>query len=276
MNVLVETVPVASPLPCPSCATRRPLKVAAGGKVTRLLDLVLASVLFVLTFPLMLLVAMLVRLTSRGPALYVQTRVGHGGKPFSIYKFRTMRQNVELVSGAQWSRPGDSRVTWLGRFLRVSHFDELPQLVNVLLGHMSLVGPRPERPEFVPQLAAAIPGYADRLLVRPGVTGLAQVQLPADTDLDSVRRKLLYDRWHIENRTLWLDVRLIVCTGLKVFCLPMSFCRRILWIPDPGRVAPVPAASNRVPNTTADAPSDGEISIVTRQGEARPQMEGVS
>jgi hypothetical protein len=146
-----------------------------------------------------------------------------------------MYHDCEKHSGARWARPGDSRVTWLGGFLRASHLDELPQLINVLLGHMSLVGPRPERPEFVPQLVAALPDYADRLLVRPGVTGPAQVYLPADTDLNSVRRKLVYDRWYVENHTLWLDVRLIACTSLKVFLLPMRLCCPLFRIPDPGR-----------------------------------------
>lgn len=212
----------------------------------RALDLALASVLFVLTLPLMLVVAVLVRLTSPGPALYVQTRVGKGGKPFPIYKFRSMRHDCEKVGGPQWARPGDTRVTWLGRFLRASHLDELPQLLNVILGHMSLVGPRPERPEFVPGLAEVIPGYTARLLVRPGVTGLAQLRLPADTDLDSVRRKIVYDRWYVKNRSLWLDLRLISCTALKVFLLPMGHCCRLFRIPDPGREKPVAAESQRV------------------------------
>jgi lipopolysaccharide/colanic/teichoic acid biosynthesis glycosyltransferase len=237
------------------------------------LDLLSAAVLFVLTFPVMFLVAALVRLTSRGPAFYSQTRVGLDGKPFRIYKFRTMRHNCEKDTGAQWSRPGDSRITWLGRILRVTHLDELPQLFNVLLGHMSLVGPRPERPEFVPQLAAAIPGYADRLRVRPGVTGLAQVYLPADTDLASVQRKLAYDRWYIENRTLWLDIRLIACTALKVFCLPMGVCCRLFRIPNPGKQRPLlpPPAAPAV----ADRPSSAEIRIV-EVNRAGAQMEAVS
>jgi lipopolysaccharide/colanic/teichoic acid biosynthesis glycosyltransferase len=212
--------------------------------VKRLIDLALAAVLFLLCLPLMLLLAALVRLTSRGPALYVQTRVGRGGRPFPIFKFRTMRHNCEKDSGARWARPGDSRVTWMGHFLRLSHLDELPQLANVLLGHMSLVGPRPERPEFVPQLTAAVPGYADRLAVRPGVTGLAQLYLPADTDVESVRRKVVYDRWYVEHRTLWLDLRLIACTALKVILLPMRACCRAFCLPDPGR-QPTPAASPR-------------------------------
>jgi lipopolysaccharide/colanic/teichoic acid biosynthesis glycosyltransferase len=232
--------------------------------VKRIVDLALAVVLFLLCLPVMLLLAVLVRLSSRGPALYVQTRVGRGGQPFPIFKFRTMHHNCEKDTGAQWARPGDSRVTWMGRFLRVSHLDELPQLVNVLLGHMSLVGPRPERPEFVPQLSAAVPGYADRLAVRPGVTGLAQLRLHADTDLDSVRRKIVCDRWYVENRTLWLDLRLISCTALKVILLPMTACCRLFGIPDPGR--------RQAPGASSPHPEEVLAPHVSFE-EARMQME---
>jgi lipopolysaccharide/colanic/teichoic acid biosynthesis glycosyltransferase len=138
-----------------------------------------------------------------------------GGALFTLYKIRTMAVDSEK-DGPRWSMPGDRRVTRVGQFLRRTHLDELPQLWNVLRGDMSLVGPRPERPEFVPQLAAAIPGYEDRLAVRPGVTGLAQVQLPADTDLNSVRRKLAYDLYYVERGGLWLDLRLMAATAFKV------------------------------------------------------------
>jgi lipopolysaccharide/colanic/teichoic acid biosynthesis glycosyltransferase len=180
-----------------------------------------------------------------------------------------MRTDAEK-DGAQWARPGDSRVTRVGRFLRVSHLDELPQLVNVLLGHMSLVGPRPERPEFVPPLAAAIPGYADRLLVRPGVTGLAQLYLPADTDLDSVRRKLVYDRWYIDNRSLWLDVRVIGCTALKVLLLPMATCCRLFRLPDPGRQR---SAAEPVTAPRVEAPPSSVEIALPRPEALQMQME---
>ena len=142
------------------------------------------------------------KLTSRGPALYLQLRMGRNGKPFPIYKIRTMHYQCEKKSGAQWSTPGDSRILPLGRWLRRMHIDELPQLWNVIRGDMSLIGPRPERPEFVPQLEQAIAHYGQRLLLRPGVTGLAQVQLPADTDLNSVRTKLAYDLYYLRQRRL--------------------------------------------------------------------------
>src|SRR5262249_48162069 len=151
-----------------------------------------ALALFVLTAPVTLLAMLLVRLTSRGPAIYVQRRVGRGGREFRIYKIRSMYHDCERKSGACWASKHDPRVTPLGRVLRRTHFDELPQLWNVLRGDMSLIGPRPERPEFVDKLACAIPRYRERLWILPGVTGFAQVQLPADTDLESVQLKVTY------------------------------------------------------------------------------------
>ena len=228
-----------------------------------ILDFAIALVLFVVTFPLMLMVGLLVRLTSYGPAIYSQLRVGRGGKPFWIYKFRTMRHECEKGSGAQWSHPGDSRITVVGRFLRASHLDELPQLLNVLFGQMSLVGPRPERPEFTPRLTQVIPSYERRMLVRPGVTGLAQVQLPPDSDLNSVRRKLQYDLWYIDQGSVWLDLRLILCTAMKVVFLPMPLCCRLLGVPGsilverPREVAriPSPTATPEVPVVEVQPPA---------------------
>jgi lipopolysaccharide/colanic/teichoic acid biosynthesis glycosyltransferase len=191
----------------------------------------LAAVIALLAVPALVVVAVLVKLTSRGPVIYSQTRLGRGGRPFRIYKFRTMWHNCERHSGPRWSTPGDPRVTPLGRFLRVTHLDELPQLWNVLKGDMSLVGPRPERPELIPALEQAIPAYRQRLQVRPGVTGLAQVQLPPDTDLASVRRKLAYDLYHVEHGGLLLDLRLIACTGLAVLGVPYAVLAYLLRIP---------------------------------------------
>src|SRR5439155_3688120 len=134
--------------------------------------------------------ALLITLSSPGPVVYTQTRLGRSGRRFTIYKLRTMRHNCEAASGIRWATKGDSRVTRVGKMLRATHIDELPQLVNVIRGDMSLVGPRPERPEIAAGLAQAIRDYPLRHRVRPGVTGLAQIQLQADTDLGSVRRKL--------------------------------------------------------------------------------------
>ena len=180
----------------------------------------LAGVLIVLAAPVLLLTALAVKLTSRGPVLYSQTRVGKNGKLFTLYKIRSMFHDCEKDSGARWSTPGDSRITPIGAFLRKTHLDELPQLWNVLRGDMSLVGPRPERPEFTPALERAIPHYRDRLAVRPGVTGLAQVQLAPDTDMTSVRRKLAYDLYYIRYRGLCLDLRLIACTAVHMAGVP--------------------------------------------------------
>jgi lipopolysaccharide/colanic/teichoic acid biosynthesis glycosyltransferase len=192
-----------------------------------------ALLMMVVAAPVILVAALLVQLTSRGPAFYSQTRVGRFGRPFTIYKLRSMTHNCERLSGAQWSKPGDARVTPFGRFLRWSHIDELPQLWNVLRGDMSLVGPRPERPEFVPQLDQVIPHYADRLLVKPGLTGLAQVQLPPDTDLASVRRKLSYDLYYCRHMSPWLDLAICLCTPLYIFKLPRWIGVKLFLVPHP-------------------------------------------
>lgn len=183
----------------------------------RVADIAAAVCLLLLSAPILLMACLLVKLTSRGPVLYSQTRVGRGGRPFTIWKIRSMYHNCEQASGIQWSKKGDSRVTPIGRFLRRSHIDELPQLWNILKGDMSLIGPRPERPEFVPQLEAAIPRYRERLLVLPGVTGLAQVHLGPDTDLSSVERKLAFDLYYIKNLTFWGDLRIVLATVVHVF-----------------------------------------------------------
>jgi lipopolysaccharide/colanic/teichoic acid biosynthesis glycosyltransferase len=194
------------------------------GKVV--FDFVVSLVLFILALPVLLLTALLVKLTSRGPALYSQVRLGKNGRPYAMYKFRTMAHDCEKFSGACWSRPGDPRVTALGRMLRATHLDELPQLWNILRGEMSLIGPRPERPEFVPALARAIPSYRGRLQVRPGITGLAQVQLPPDTDIAAVRRKLAHDLYYIRHLSWWLDIRILACTVLHLSGIPChALCR---------------------------------------------------
>ncbi len=221
--------PCARPLPVPRWRVMRDSTWYPAGKVA--LDFVAAVVLLVLLTPVILLAMLLVKLTSRGPAIYTQTRMGLNGKPFTIFKLRTMVYRCERLTGATWSRPGDPRVTPVGRFLRKTHLDELPQLINVILGQMSLVGPRPERPEFLPQLEQEIPHYRERLQVRPGVTGLAQVQLPPDTDLDSVRLKLAYDLYYVQQASFWLDVRIILSTALKMAGLSFALLRRLFRIP---------------------------------------------
>ena len=175
--------------------------------------------------------ALLVKLTSSGPAFYWQTRTGKNGRLFTIYKLRTMYHNCESASGPRWSTPGDARITPLGHILRRTHIDELPQLWNVVRGDMALVGPRPERPEFIPGLAQALPHYPDRLLVRPGMTGLAQVQLPPDTDLDSVRRKLAYDLYYVRHVSVWLDSRVLAGTLFYLLRLPLDLLPRLRLVP---------------------------------------------
>ena len=189
--------------------------------------------LLLLTAPIVIVAMVLVRLTSRGPALYQQERLGLGGEVFTIYKIRTMHRDSERHSGATWSLPGDPRITPVGRVLRSTHLDELPQLINVLLGEMSLVGPRPERPEFLPRLERAFPDYRRRLAVRPGVTGLAQVQQPPDTGLESVRRKLAYDLSYVDGMGPWLDLRIILATPLKCLGVPFAWIAVVLRLPDP-------------------------------------------
>jgi lipopolysaccharide/colanic/teichoic acid biosynthesis glycosyltransferase len=200
------------------------------------MDFVCALLLLILTSPVMLLAALAVKLTSRGPVFYGQTRLGRGGKPYTIYKIRSMYHNCEHLSGVCWATKRDPRITPVGRFLRATHLDELPQLWNVLRIEMSLVGPRPERPEFIPQLAQAIPGYRERLLVRPGITGLAQIQLPPDTSLDSVRRKLAYDLFYIENMGFWLDLPILLNTACKVIGIPFRMSGKVFVVPGGTRV----------------------------------------
>jgi len=148
------------------------------------------GLLLLVSLPMILLLILVVKLTSRGPGLYSQRRVGLNGKVFLIHKIRTMRVDAEANTGPTWATQKDPRVTTIGRLLRALHLDEFPQLVNVVRGEMALIGPRPERPEFTQRLALEVTNYLDRLAVRPGITGLAQINLPPDTDLDSVRRKV--------------------------------------------------------------------------------------
>ncbi|WP_422925447.1 sugar transferase [Singulisphaera sp. PoT] len=195
------------------------------------LDVAAASVLAVVLLPVILISMIVVKLTSPGPSIYSQIRLGRDGRPFRIYKIRTMRCDSEVNTGPRWSSKSDPYVTPVGRFLRKSHLDELPQLWNILKGEMSLVGPRPERPEFVSNLEKDVPRYCERLLVRPGVTGLAQIQLPPDVDLNSVRRKLVCDLAYIERLGFSLDLRILLCTAMGMIGIPYARTRGALGIP---------------------------------------------
>jgi lipopolysaccharide/colanic/teichoic acid biosynthesis glycosyltransferase len=206
---------------------------------------VLALLLLVPAAPVILIAAAVIRLTSHGPAFYTQTRLGRHGRPYRIFKLRTMYHNCEALTGPRWATARDPRVTRFGWFLRQTHIDELPQLWNVLRGEMSLVGPRPERPEFVSYLEETIPDYQGRMNVFPGVTGLAQVQLPPDTDLASVRLKLAYDLYYVRNMSPWLDLKILLCTVFSVFGVPFAIVGTLLGVPRGEAVegeCPVPPA----------------------------------
>ncbi len=212
----------------------------------RALDIFMAISLLLLLWPVMLLTAIAVKLTSPGPVIYKQTRVGLNlrkkktdrrlknvgpppgekerrryesdrrneckfGKEFTLYKFRTMRNDAER-DGAQFAVKGDARVTSIGRFLRKTRLDELPQLWNVLKGEMSMVGPRPERPEFIEHLSNEIPNYIQRLGLKPGLTGLAQIENGYDNDIDSFRKKVTYDLIYLQNCCLWNDIKVLFRT----------------------------------------------------------------
>jgi len=187
---------------------------------------VLAATLLIPGLPIIGLMVLLVRLTSRGPGIHRQTRIGKDGRPFTMYKLRTMWHDVEQATGAVWAHRKDKRVTPVGKVLRRVHLDEFPQLFNVLKGDMCLIGPRPERPEFVRVLAKEIPGYTNRLAVPQGVTGLAQVNLPPDSDLESVRRKLACDLEYIKHAGPLLDIRVFLYTFVRLLGVPGEYAAR--------------------------------------------------
>ena len=197
----------------------------------RVLDLLAVFLLAFVALPVIGVAAIVVRCNSRGGAFYTQVRLGRGGRKFHILKLRSMVHNCEAASGICWAHQNDPRVTAVGRVLRKFHIDELPQLWNVLCGDMSLVGPRPERPEIVAELERVVPGYCDRLRVNPGVTGLAQIQLPSDQDIHSVRDKLAYDRAYVERRGLGLDLRILFGTLLYLAGFSYASTRRLAFLP---------------------------------------------
>ncbi|HEX6864926.1 MAG TPA: TIGR03013 family XrtA/PEP-CTERM system glycosyltransferase [Thermoanaerobaculia bacterium] len=178
----------------------------------RLLDMAAASVGLILALPFMVLVAIAVKLDSPGPILFRQERVGRGRRPFMVYKFRSMRNDAEK-NGPVWATQGDPRVTRVGRFIRKTRLDELPQLWNVLVGDMSLVGPRPERDLFVQQLLEVSPYYGQRLVVRPGLTGWAQIKAPYASSFEESIEKLKYDLYYIKNMSLFLDISILLSTA---------------------------------------------------------------
>ncbi len=210
--VAIETVP-------------NPTSAIAGERWKTAFDFTAAIVLMVPCLPVMWLAMLLTRLTSHGPGMYSQIRMGQFGKPFTIYKIRTMRIDAEKDGKPQWSTPGDTRITRLGVVLRALHIDELPQLWNVLKGEMSLVGPRPERPEIAANLRKEIHGYDRRLEVKPGITGYAQIHLSPDETIECVRLKLAYDRYYIRHASPMRDLSILLCTVLKVLGLRKLYRR---------------------------------------------------
>ena len=214
----------------PSTRSQAVLGFAMAERPRRALNTVVALVGLVLTSPLWILIAIAIKLTSRGPVFYKQERIGldlrstrplehdprrkHdlGGRPFMMYKFRTMTVDAESSTGAVWCAQRDSRVTAVGRFLRHCRLDELPQLINVLKGDMNVVGPRPERPSIFAELRAKIPNYSLRQRARPGITGYAQVNLEYDSSIDDVARKLKYDLEYLSQQGVAADLHIMVKT----------------------------------------------------------------
>ncbi len=183
----------------------------------RAFDLVFASLALLLALPIMVLIAVV--LAASGSVLYRQTRLGERGRRFTIVKFRTMSESAEMPGRPVWSRDGDPRVTKVGRVLRHTHFDELPQLLNVLRGDMSMVGPRPERPEFVELLEQSVPFWHRRLLVKPGLTGWAQLKGGYASDCEAMADKLSYDLWYLRNRNILVDLAICAASVLRVIAL---------------------------------------------------------
>jgi exopolysaccharide biosynthesis polyprenyl glycosylphosphotransferase len=187
--------------------SKRPYEVFKRGT-----DVVAALLLGIPTLAVTPFIAAAIKLTSPGPVLFTQLRTGRGGIPFTIFKFRTMRADAEASTGAVWATDKDPRITRVGKFLRTSRLDELPQLFNILRGEMSLVGPRAERPEFDAQLEPQIPFYRDRYLIRPGLSGWAQINYPYGSSVHDSLQKLQYDLYYIKHRSLALDLEIILKT----------------------------------------------------------------
>jgi exopolysaccharide biosynthesis polyprenyl glycosylphosphotransferase len=180
--------------------------------IKRLCDVTVSLVGLALALPAMIVVAIAVKLESAGPILYRQPRLGRNGCVFILNKFRSMRQDAEKETGPVWARARDPRVTRVGALLRRTRLDELPQLLNVLVGHMSFIGPRPERPEFVEELQKQIPYYMERLAVKPGITGWAQVSYRYGSSVEDAVEKLQYDLYYIKNLSLFLDLLILLNT----------------------------------------------------------------
>ena len=181
-------------------------------KLKRFIDISASLVILMIFSPVWIAVSILVKLDSNGPIIYRQRRIGVGGRPFTLYKFRSMIHNAEKMTGPVWAKRNDRRITRIGRIIRKLGIDEIPNLINVVRGDMSLIGPRPERPYFVNQFRHRIHYYTQRLEVRPGITGLAQIYHKYDESIDDVKRKLEYDLQYIREYSPLLDVKIIFMT----------------------------------------------------------------
>ncbi|MFN0243174.1 MAG: TIGR03013 family XrtA/PEP-CTERM system glycosyltransferase [Planctomycetota bacterium] len=183
-----------------------------GDLAKRTLDIASGLLIFSITWPLMIVTAIAVRVGSPGPILFSQERVGRDGQSFTLFKFRSMYTDAETRTGPVWAQADDPRITKAGKFIRRTRLDELPQLFNVLAGHMSLVGPRPERPHFVDELAKKIPYYRQRHIVKPGLTGWAQINYRYGSTIEDAIQKLQYDLFYIKNQSLLFDLSILFNT----------------------------------------------------------------
>ncbi|MCI0511603.1 sugar transferase [candidate division KSB1 bacterium] len=181
-------------------------------KVKRFIDIFFALMIIIGFFPIWLLISMLIKLTSRGPVFFRQKRVGKEGRVFKVFKFRSMYLDAEKHTGPVWASKQDPRITPIGRFIRKTRIDEIPQFINVLTGDMSLVGPRPERPYFVDKLKGHVPLYTRRLKIKPGITGWAQIKGEYDSSIEGVKKKLEFDLFYLENMSLRMDLKIIFNT----------------------------------------------------------------
>ena len=203
-------------LTSPSYSTSFILKHFYARKVKVISDVVFAIVLLIIGLPLWFFIACVIKLDSKGPIFFKQVRLGKNNEKFTLIKFRTMIENAEIETGPVWTDKKDPRITFVGKWLRRFYLDEVPQLLNVLKGEMSLVGPRPERPFFVEKLEKEYPLYSRRLKIRPGITGWAQIKHSYDERIEDIREKLKYDFYYIENVDIWLDIKILLGTILVV------------------------------------------------------------
>ena len=193
-----------------------------------LVDFLIAGVLLVVCSPIIIFCWILVKLTSKGPGFYRQKRLGHNGEVFEIFKIRTMRVDAEADGKAVWCKKNDCRITLVGHTLRKMHLDEFPQLFNVIRGEMSLVGPRPERPEICDRLCLSVPDYFNRIAVKPGITGLSQINLEPDQELEDAKNKQILDLDYIRTTNWWLEFRIVFATALRLFGIKGGMAMKLM------------------------------------------------